>query len=137
MIYKTTSAAETEAVGFALAKQLKKGDIVKMYGDLGAGKTAFVRGLARGLSYDGIVQSPTFSLCNVYEGAATLYHFDLYRLRGPEDLEGIGFFDYLEEDAVFAIEWCERAEDVLPDTCHTVRIAHVDENTREICVVMG
>lgn len=111
---RTCSEAETEALGERLAPRLRAGDVLALYGDLGTGKTTLVRGLARGLGSPDPVASPTFVLMHLYEGRLPLYHFDAWRLSGPQDLEAIGAEDYLEGDGVAVVEWSERAEGLLP-----------------------
>ena len=110
----SSSEAETEALGERLAGLLRVGDVVALYGDLGAGKTTFVRGLARGLGSEDAVASPTFVLMHVYEGRLPLYHFDAWRLEGPGDLAALGVEEYLEGDGVAVVEWSERAEGLFP-----------------------
>lgn len=114
MDYLTHNEIETEALGETLARRLGPGDVVAYRGDLGAGKTAFTRGLARGLGCTGRVTSPTFTVVNEYEGRLPLFHFDLYRLEGEDALYDIGWEDYLDRDGVCAVEWSERAETALP-----------------------
>lgn len=114
MDYLTHNEIETEALGETLARRLGPGDVVAYRGDLGAGKTAFTRGLARGLGCTGRVTSPTFTVVNEYEGRLPLFHFDLYRLAGEEELCDVGWEDYLDRGGVCAVEWSERAEAALP-----------------------
>ena len=128
MEYISHSEAETEALGEALAAKLRAGDVVAYSGGLGAGKTAFTRGLARGLGYRGRVTSPTFALVNEYEGRLPLFHFDMYRLGGAEDLFDIGWEDYLDRGGVCAVEWSERAAGALPADAITVDICRCGEN---------
>ena len=109
MTRTTNSPAETEAVGQMLAARLQPGDVVAFRGGLGAGKTAFVRGLARGLGICEPVTSPTYTIVNEYEGRLPLFHFDLYRLDGIEALEDIGWEDYLARGGVCCLEWSENA----------------------------
>lgn len=116
------SVAQTEQIGESLAKLLRRGDVVAFFGGLGVGKTAFVRGLARGLGVRGSVSSPTFSIVNVYPGSPMLCHFDMYRIDGWDDLCTTGFFDYLEDDAVLAVEWSENIEAVLPEHAFLVTL---------------
>ena len=111
----TRSAAETEALGASMGARLKAGTVVAFTGDLGAGKTAFVRGLARGLGIADRVTSPTFTIVNEYEGPTPLFHFDMYRLSGSEDLFDIGWEDYLSRGGVCAVEWSEQVADALPE----------------------
>ena len=114
MEYITNSPAETEAVGAALAKALKPGTVIAYRGDLGAGKTAFTRGLAKGLGCDDTVTSPTYTIVNEYlSGRLPLFHFDMYRLRSAEDLWDIGWEDYLDRGGVCAVEWSENVEEAL------------------------
>ena len=114
MDYLTHNEIETEALGETLARRLGPGDVVAYRGDLGAGKTAFTRGLARGLGCTGRVTSPTFTVVNEYEGRLPLFHFDLYRLEGEDALNDVGWEDYLDRGGVCAVEWSERAEAALP-----------------------
>ena len=114
MDYLTHNEIETEALGETLARRLGPGDVVAYRGDLGAGKTAFTRGLARGLGCTGRVTSPTFTVVNEYEGRLPLFHFDLYRLEGEDALYDIGWEDYLDRGGECAVEWSERAEAALP-----------------------
>ena len=121
MIFHTKSAAETEALGERLAKALRGGEVIAYTGDLGAGKTAFTRGLARGLGIKERVTSPTFTIVNEYEGGRLpLFHFDLYRLGSWEELYDIGWEDYLARGGVCAVEWSQRAEELLEED--TIRV---------------
>jgi tRNA threonylcarbamoyladenosine biosynthesis protein TsaE len=114
MEFITHSPEETEALGAALAKLLVPGDIIAYRGDLGAGKTAFTRGLARGLGCREPVTSPTYTIVNEYlSGRLPLFHFDMYRLTSSEDLWGIGWEDYLDRGGVCAVEWSENVEDAM------------------------
>ena len=114
MEFITHSPEETEALGAALAKLLVPGDIIAYRGDLGAGKTAFTRGLARGLGCREPVTSPTYTIVNEYlSGRLPLFHFDMYRLTSSEDLWGIGWEDYLDRGGVCAVEWSENLEDAM------------------------
>ena len=128
MDYVSHSEAETEAMGRRLAAVLAPGAVVAYRGDLGMGKTAFTRGLARGLGYEGRVTSPTFTIVNEYEGKGPpLFHFDMYRLEGAEELFDIGWEDYLDRGGVCAVEWSERVEEALPGDAVTVTIARCPE----------
>lgn len=120
MEYLCHSPAETEALGERLGKQLRPGAVIAYEGGLGMGKTAFTRGLARGLGCRGRVTSPTFTIVNEYEGRIPLFHFDMYRLDSADALFDIGWDDYLERGGVCAVEWSERAEDAFDGS--TVRI---------------
>lgn len=136
MEYLSHSETETEAAGQALAAKLRPGDVVAYRGDLGAGKTAFTRGLARGLGCHGRVTSPTFTIVNEYEGPTPLFHFDLYRLGGEEELWDIGWEDYLARNGVCAVEWSEIAPGSLPENTVyvTLRRRPGAEEEREILV---
>lgn len=114
MQYLSHSAADTEELGRRLAAVLRSGDVVAYRGGLGAGKTAFTRGLAAGLGCTARVSSPTFTVVNEYDGPLPLFHFDMYRLSGAEELFDIGWEDYLSRPGVCAVEWSERAEAALP-----------------------
>ena len=134
MTVLTHSPAETEHAGEALAAKLTAGTVLALRGGLGAGKTAFTRGLARGLGYSGQVTSPTFTIVNEYEGGRLpLFHFDLYRLSSPDELWDIGWEDYLDRGGVCAVEWSERATELLTGAV-TVTLRRVDDDTREITV---
>ncbi len=116
MEYCTASEMETEALGEALARTLAPGTVIAFTGDLGAGKTAFTRGLARGLGISEQVTSPTFNIVNEYEGGRLpLFHFDMYRLESSDELFDIGWEDYLGRGGVCAVEWSEKVSDALTD----------------------
>ena len=126
MEFISESPEETETLGARLAERLSPGAVVAFTGDLGAGKTAFTRGLARGLGYEGRVTSPTFTIVNEYEGALPLFHFDMYRLDSADELFHIGWEDYLARGGVCAVEWSENvAEAIEPDA---VRVSIVRGN---------
>lgn len=133
----THSAAETEAFAAELAKQLHAGDVIAFRGGMGAGKTAFTRGLAAGLGVTGEVASPTFALVHEYAGKPPLVHFDLYRVSDSDDLYTTGFYDYLDGSAILAVEWSERLEDFLPENAITVTLCILGEQEREITVTGG
>ncbi|MEG0876377.1 MAG: tRNA (adenosine(37)-N6)-threonylcarbamoyltransferase complex ATPase subunit type 1 TsaE [Oscillospiraceae bacterium] len=128
----TNSAAETENAGETLAKTLVPGSVVAMYGDLGAGKTAFVRGMARGLNSKNRVTSPTFTIVNEYEGDMELFHFDMYRLGSSDELFDIGWEDYLARNGVCVVEWSENVGDAFDGTEISVLIEKLSENQRKI-----
>lgn len=133
----TTSPAETEAVGAALAKTLTPGTVIAYRGDLGAGKTAFTRGLARGLGYAEPVTSPTYTIVNEYLGGRLpLFHFDMYRLASADDLWDIGWDDYLERGGVCAVEWSENVEEAMENATF-VTIEKLGEDTRRITIEGG
>jgi tRNA threonylcarbamoyladenosine biosynthesis protein TsaE len=129
----TASPEKTWEIGQLLGKLLDAGDTVCLYGDLGAGKTNFAYGIARGLEVrEQYITSPTFTFVNEYQGRVPLYHLDLYRLKGPDELENIGFDEYVGSDGVAVIEWAERAGDELPVESLSVYLSAVDETSREI-----
>ncbi len=136
-IYKTNSAAETEKIGELLGNTVKDGSVVAMFGDLGAGKTAFTRGFTKGMGINCDVSSPTFALVNEYRGKKrTLYHFDMYRISGWDDLYSTGYFDYLDAGGCLIIEWSENIEAILPDDCIRVTITKTDDfNERKIEII--
>ena len=144
MVYFTNSPEETERLAAAWAKLLRPGTVIAYRGDLGAGKTAFTRGLARGLGIADPVTSPTYTIVNEYlDGRIPLFHFDMYRLHSADDLFDIGWDDYLERGGICAVEWSENVADALEDPC-VVTIEKVDETTRKItfeggygCVDLG
>ncbi len=119
-VFVSHSVEETENFAQNLAKKLSKGDTVALFGGLGMGKTAFVRGLAKGLSVTSEVSSPTFALVHEYDGRFPVYHFDMYRITSLEDLYSTGFFDYVESDGIVVVEWSENISEYLPE--NTVRI---------------
>ncbi len=134
----THSAAETEAAGRAFATALHSGDVVACFGDLGVGKTAFTRGVAAGLGCQGRVTSPTFTIVNEYDGPIPLFHFDMYRLSGEDDLFDIGWEDYLERQGVCLVEWSERIAGALPP--ETIRVdirRHPDHDDWRIITTGG
>lgn len=137
-IYKSESTAQTEKIGYSLAECIPYGSVVAMFGDLGAGKTAFTRGFTKGMDISCDVSSPTFALVNEYRnGKKTLYHFDMYRISGWDDLYSTGFFDYLDEGASLIIEWSENIENILPDGCVKVTISKTENPDERIIEITG
>ncbi len=135
MTVHTQSAAETEALGERLAKALRGGEVIAYTGDLGAGKTAFTRGLARGLGITGRVTSPTFTIVNEYEGGRLpLFHFDMYRLSSSDELYDIGWEDYLARGGVCAVEWSEIVADAIESGAIRVDIQHLGGDERQITI---
>ena len=130
----TNSEAETEKVGEDFAASLPGGTVVAMYGDLGAGKTAFVRGMARGMGLSCRVSSPTFTIVNEYLGDRELIHFDMYRLKSSDELFDIGWEDYLARGAVCAVEWSENVEDAFFGDEIRVDIRKLSDSGREITI---
>lgn len=130
----SNSEKETENIGAAFAKDLKGGSIVAMYGDLGACKTAFVRGMARGMGLDAHVSSPTFTIVNEYPGERELIHFDMYRLASADELFDIGWEDYLNRGAVCAVEWSENVRDAFFGDEINVTIEKIGDCSRRITI---
>ncbi|MBC5734372.1 tRNA (adenosine(37)-N6)-threonylcarbamoyltransferase complex ATPase subunit type 1 TsaE [Flavonifractor sp. DFI.6.63] len=138
MEYRSNSPGETEALGAALAKLLWPGAVVAFTGDLGAGKTAFVRGMAQGLGVAGRVTSPTFTIVNEYEGGRLpLFHFDLYRLASSDELFEIGWEDYLRRGGVCAVEWSENAAGALERDTVRVDLRRGAEDGQRVITIQG
>ena len=137
MDFITHSPAETETVGAALGRVLPASTVIAYEGDLGAGKTAFTRGLARGLGCTEQVTSPTYTIVNEYlSGRLPLFHFDMYRLASADDLWDIGWDDYLDRNGVCAVEWSENVREALEDPV-IVRIEKVSDDSRRITMEGG
>ena len=133
--FLVSSVEETWALARELAKELKSGDVVCLEGDLGAGKTTFVQGLAAALGVPGRVTSPTFCIVQEHQSSdAFLVHMDLYRLHGEEDVEAIGWEDYLARGAIFAIEWPDRAGSLIPPSARRLVFRHTGEEKRRIAI---
>lgn len=130
MVIISESAKQTEKAGENFAKQLKKGDVVLLNGEMGAGKTVFVKGMAKALGITQTITSPTYAYMNDYDGV--LYHYDCYRLSCGEDAEALGLTDYFYADGICVIEWSENISDVIPNTAITVKITKLSENKRSI-----
>ena len=128
------SQLETEEMGRKLAEKLPGGSVVAMYGDLGAGKTAFVRGMAKGMGLSCRVSSPTFTIVNEYLGERELIHFDMYRLSSADELFDIGWEDYLSRGAVCAVEWSENVQDAFFGDEVVVRIEKLNNTDRKITI---
>ena len=126
----TKSCEETIDVAFEYAKTLTGGDVVILDGEMGAGKTAFAKGVAKGLGVLDEITSPTYAYMNDYDGV--LYHYDCYRLSSGEDAEALGLTDYFYLKGVCLIEWAQNIADVLPKNCKRVKIEKIDQNTRKI-----
>ena len=138
MEYLSHNEQETEALGQRLAAALSPGAVVAYRGGLGMGKTAFTRGLARGLGYSGRVTSPTFTIVNEYEGRIPLFHFDMYRLPDADALFDIGWEDYLDRGGVCAVEWSEQVADALPeDTVYVTIARHPDQEDWRTITIEG
>jgi tRNA threonylcarbamoyladenosine biosynthesis protein TsaE len=130
----TSCAAETIELGERLGRLLAEGDFVALVGELGAGKTHFTKGLAAGLQVDADtpITSPTYTILNIYDGRLPLYHFDLYRLSGPEEVDDLGFDEYFSGSGVCVVEWAERLEDELPAQALIVSFAHTGDDGRSV-----
>ena len=137
MEYITNNPEQTEALGAALAARLTPGTIIAYRGDLGAGKTAFTRGLAKGLGCKELVTSPTYTIVNEYLGGRLpLFHFDMYRLASSDDLWDIGWEDYLERDGICAVEWSENVADAMEGAL-SITIEKLGEESRRITIEGG
>ena len=130
----TKSEKETQEAGEKLVQTLAPGSVVAMYGDLGAGKTAFVRGMTRGLGINFPVSSPTFNVVNEYPGKVPVFHFDMYRLGSADELFDIGWDDYLERGGICAVEWSENVEEAFEPGTVKVTITKLGDTEREITV---
>ena len=130
------SSEQTFNIGEAIGRKAGPGDTFALSGELGAGKTCFTGGLARGLGvgYDYSITSPTFTLINEYCGRCKLYHFDVYRLSQAEDLDDIGYDEYIAGKGVVVIEWAEKISDVLPDDTIKILFEYLEENKRKIVI---
>ena len=137
MVYITNSEAETEALGAEIAQTLPDGAVLAFYGELGSGKTAFVRGMARGMGIKALVNSPTFTIVNEYTGPRSLFHFDMYRLGSADELYDIGWEDYLSRGGVCAVEWSENVEEAFEGDEYIVRFEKLGDNARRITVEGG
>lgn len=130
MKYVSESREQTIALGELFSKQLKKGDVVLLRGEIGAGKTVFVKGIAKGLGIDCEITSPTYAYMNDYDGV--LYHYDCYRLSSGEDAEALGLTDYFYADGICVIEWAENIADALPKQCKEVKIKKLEGEKRSV-----
>ena len=132
MKYLSKTPKQTMKIGEEFAKTLSGGDVVLLHGDLGAGKTAFTKGIAKGLNIQKEITSPTYAYMNDYDGV--LYHYDCYRLSSGEDAEALGLTDYFYGKGICVIEWSENIKSVLPKKVKSVTINKIDEKTREIII---
>ena len=136
-IFLINSALETENLAKKFASKLKGNEVIAFYGDLGAGKTAFTRGVADFFGLKDEVSSPTFALVNEYSSEKTkIYHFDMYRINTFEDLESTGFFDYLGR-GIILVEWSENIKEYLPENLIEIKISKTGESSREIEIIGG
>lgn len=131
----SNSYEETSGAAAEFADTLKGGEVIAMYGDLGAGKTAFVQGLARGLGINRHITSPTFTIVNEYEGRLPLYHFDVYRIADPDEMYEIGYDEYITSGGVCVIEWAELIEELLPEDCVRIEILKDDEKGDDFRII--
>jgi len=125
---KTLSVEETLELGYRLGNQLKKGDIICLNGDLGAGKTAFTSGIAKAMGIQGYITSPTFTIVNEYNAAVPLYHFDVYRIVDSDEMYEIGFDEYIDGNGIIVIEWADSIKNIIPQNQISVRIKKTTEN---------
>ena len=135
MRFVSESAVDTEGLGRRIAPLLKGDEVIALFGDLGAGKTAFTRGLCSGLEIDG-VSSPTFAIVNVYQGKYPVFHFDMYRITSIDDLFATGFYDYLGQ-GILVIEWSENIESELDENVIRVKIGKTDDENERIIIIEG
>ena len=136
-VFLTSSEEETERVAMRLAEELSPGCVVALSGEMGAGKTAFARGVVRALCPEclPLVHSPTFAIVNEYAGKnATVYHFDFYRIRGEEDLFSTGYYEYRDGGGILLAEWCENVPEAIPEDALRVRIEKLSMTERRISV---
>jgi len=133
------SLNDTHALSVAFGKALKSGDVVCFFGDLGAGKTTFIKGIIEGVGgySPEYVNSPTFSYLNIYEGHKTVYHFDLYRLRDGDEFLSMGFDEYLFTEGICCVEWSEKIADLIPSDAIKVEITHLGEARRMVDIKNG
>lgn len=129
--------SDTEAIAEKLGKKLRSGNVVAYFGGLGMGKTAFTRGLAKGMGISADVSSPTFAIVNDYGGTPPLVHFDMYKVESWDDLYSSGFFDYLDMGAVLAVEWSENIENALPDDTIRITIEKGQSDNQRIITIEG
>ena len=129
--YISHNVKDTEKLALEIAKHLQPGDVILFYGDLGAGKTTFVKALAKGLSVTDLVHSPTFTLIHEHEGNLMLYHIDLYRLDDYDQILNIGFEDYIYSQGVTCVEWSEKLGENLPRGAIIIKIENIGDNERE------
>jgi tRNA threonylcarbamoyladenosine biosynthesis protein TsaE len=133
-IFYSSSPEETIEYGIQIAKLLKQGSVLCLNGDLGAGKTTLIKGIAQGICQipKREVSSPTFSYLHIYQGPIPLYHFDLYRLRDEKDFQSLGFEEYLYNEGICCFEWAEKIPSLIPKDAHVISIEHIGEEKRKI-----
>lgn len=133
---KSNSCLETEQFGEKLAKRLNGNEIIALYGDLGAGKTALTRGICKGLDVKNSVSSPTYAIVNEYSGKFTVYHFDMYRVKSIDDLYSTGYFDYID-NGILIIEWSENIDSILPENVIKINISYGKKENERIIKIEG
>jgi tRNA threonylcarbamoyladenosine biosynthesis protein TsaE len=133
-VYRSSSVEETTEIASTLAKKLKAGDVLAFFGQLGAGKTTFIKTVAQAITgiSEHAVSSPTFQYLNIYQGNLPFFHFDLYRLQGVEDFLSMGFDECFHQNGICCIEWAERICDILPSNTISVSMAHIEDTIRTI-----
>ena len=136
IVFTSQSVKQTEYLGEKIASVLKGCEVIAMFGDLGAGKTAFTRGLAKGLGFSDGVSSPTFAIVNEYVGKFNIYHFDMYRIKSEDDLYSTGFYDYLD-NGVLIIEWSENIEYALDSNTIRIKINKTDDENTRVFTIEG
>lgn len=139
ILFTSHSDSETRAIGSNLGKMLTKNSIVCFFGDLGAGKTTFIKGLASAITGCSVeeINSPTYTYLNIYTGTIPVYHFDLYRLKSSEDFLHMGFDDFFYTDGICCIEWSERISELIPPGAWTVTLTHINHEQRQIDLLLG
>lgn len=133
----SNSTQQTQSIGEKIGRNIKSGTVIAFFGGLGMGKTAFTRGLAKGMGIKADVMSPTFAIVNDYGGEPPLVHFDMYKVESWDDLYSSGFFDYLDMGAVLAVEWSENIENALPESTIRVKIAPGENENQRLITVEG
>ncbi len=133
-IFISKSEGETVKRGKEFAQQLHAGSLVALYGDLGAGKTQFVKGICEAFEVKEVVNSPTFTIVNEYHGTLPVFHIDLYRMKNVDEILNIGFDEYLESGGVCLVEWAEKLDGILPEKRFDVRMSVIDNSTRGISI---
>jgi len=132
--YTSNCEEDTERIGTEFAKLLKKGDFIAFFGNLGSGKTAFVRGVASVLCKDAHVSSPTYAIVNEYPGEIDVFHFDMYRITDDDSLYSVGFYDYLDRGGVIFTEWSENIDFALPEERYNITFEKTGETSRKIII---
>ncbi len=135
--FRTSSPKETEVLGEKIAARLKGGEVLALFGGMGAGKTVLTRGIARGLGVTKGVSSPTFALVHEYDGRMKIYHFDMFRVESWDDLYSTGFFDYLDSGGVLIVEWSENIENALPENAVRIRLEPGGSENGRVITVEG